>query len=84
MTSADLDDERTSRGDGSSHRSEHEEPGVIPGRDYESDALGLLLDPRIVHLEHQRGVPYSGLVLHPFGKALDGQFDFAEGSPDLE
>lgn len=84
MTSAYLDDERTPSGEGSRHGSKHEEPRVVPGRDDESDALGLLLDPRIVQLEHHRSVPHSGLVLHPFGKALDGQFNFAEGSPDLE
>jgi hypothetical protein len=81
--SAYLDNERTSSGNGSRHRSQDEEPGVVPGRDNEPDTLGLLLDPRIVQLEHEGSVPYSGLVLHPFGKTLDGQLDFTEGRPDL-
>jgi hypothetical protein len=78
-----LDNERCSSRNCASHWAQDQEPRVVPGRDDQSDTFGLFLDPWVVHLETERSVPDAGLVLHPFGEALDCQFDFAHGVPDL-
>jgi hypothetical protein len=46
----------------SSHRSQHQEPGIVPGRDDQTNTFGLFLDSRIVELETQRSVSHARLV----------------------
>jgi hypothetical protein len=62
-----LDNERSSSRNCARHRTQNQEPRVVPGRDNQPDAFGLLFDPRIVHFETKRRVSNAGLVLHPFG-----------------
>jgi hypothetical protein len=62
-----LDNERCSSRNCASHRTQNQEPRVVPGRDNQPNAFGLFLDPRVVHLETEGRVSDARLVLHPFG-----------------
>lgn len=66
----DLDDERTTGSNSTRHRSQNQEPRIVPRRNNQSDTFGLFLDPRVVELETQGRISDARLVLHPFGEAL--------------